>query len=117
MAAGARRRASSHRGERVSAAPVFAALGDQQRLDLLDRLTEQPATATRLAAPLAISRQAVVKHLQVLQEAGLVRSTRHGRDVVYDVDAGGLQQPQDWLAAHRAAWNRRLRDLKARAEQ
>lgn len=97
-------------------AQVFAALGDEQRLALLERLGRQEESASALAVPMSISRQAVIKHLKVLQSAGLVDTRRSGREVLYQVRAEGLQQPTAWLTDHAAAWRRRLRDVKARAE-
>lgn len=97
-------------------AQVFAALGDEQRLALLDRLGRSAASASALAAPLSISRQAVVKHLKVMEAAGLLDTRRSGREVLYQVRADGLQQPTDWLTEHATAWRRRLRDIKSRAE-
>lgn len=99
-----------------STAAVFAALGDEQRLSLLERLGDGPTSATALAGPLSISRQAVVKHLQIMRAAGLVDTRRSGREVLYTARADGLREPTDWLTAHAAAWRRRLQDLKTRAE-
>lgn len=99
-------------------ATVFAALGDTHRLDLLERLgVGGAATATRLAEPLSVTRQAVSRHLRVLQDAGLVRTHRSGRDVLYTVEADALREGATWLSAHADAWDRRLRDLKERAEE
>lgn len=99
-----------------STATIFAALGDDQRLALLEQLGDGPTSATALAGPLSISRQAVVKHLRVMQAAGLVDARRSGREVLYAVRADGLREPSDWLTQHAAAWRRRLRDVKNRAE-
>lgn len=95
---------------------MFAALGDEQRLALLDRLGRSAASASALAAPIPISRQAVVKHLKVMEAAGLVGTRRSGREVLYEVRVEGLQQPTAWLTEHATAWRRRLRDVKSRAE-
>ena len=97
-------------------AAVFASLGDEQRLALLDRLGAGDATATTLAAPLPITRQAVTKHLRTLQDAGLVEVRRVGREVRYSVRPEALAEPQHWLADAASAWSRRLVDLKERAE-
>ena len=103
--------------EAVPDAAVFAALGDPTRLDLLTRLgTGGAATATRMAAPMAVTRQAVTRHLQVLADAGLVRTTRVGRDVLYAVQTDALRERGAWLTAMSRAWDRRLHDLKTRAE-
>jgi DNA-binding transcriptional ArsR family regulator len=59
----------------------------------------------------------VVKHLGVLQESGLVSSTRSGREVLFQVRTQPLAETADWLAALAAQWDSRLAALKARAEQ
>ncbi|SDT05284.1 ArsR/SmtB family transcription factor [Microlunatus soli] len=97
-------------------AQIFSALGDEQRLTLLDRLGRGAESASTLAAPMIISRQAVVKHLKQMEAAGLVGTRRSGREVLYEVRAEGLQQPTEWLTEHANAWRRRLRDVKSRAE-
>jgi DNA-binding transcriptional ArsR family regulator len=97
---------------------VFAALGDSQRLGLLERLSEDGlASATKLAAPLPVTRQAVTKHLRVLEDAGLVQARRSGREVLYAVRVDGLRASADWLIAAAAAWDRRLQSIKTLAEQ
>ena len=67
------------------AGPVFVALSDQTRRSIVEQLGTQPATASDLAGFVPVSRQAVVKHLAVLEDAGLVRGTRDGRRVVYEL--------------------------------
>ena len=102
----------------VFAALVFTALGDEHRLALLRRLATDGSTATgALAADLPITRQAVSKHLRVLERAGLITSVASGREVLHDVRADGLAPVADWLDEARSAWHRRLVDLKDRAEQ
>lgn len=95
---------------------VFAALGDEHRLWLVNRLAADGRTATgALAAELPITRQAVAKHLKVLENAGLIRSVAAGREVLHDVRPEGLAPVADWLDDARNAWRRRLVDLKHRA--
>ncbi|MGH9027116.1 MAG: ArsR/SmtB family transcription factor [Acidimicrobiia bacterium] len=98
------------RDERVGA--VFAALADPTRRELLDRLARTPANATELAAPLPVSRQAVVKHLQALSEAGLVAGERHGREVRWSVTPGPLADAMSWMVDVGGQWDRRLARLK-----
>ncbi len=99
-------------------AALFAALGDATRLGLLAALgTGGAATATTLAEPLPVTRQAVSRHLGVLREAGLVTASKQGRDVLYRVDVGPLRDRAQWLASVSDAWDRRLRGLKQRAER
>lgn len=96
---------------------VFAALGDQHRLWLLNRLAADGRTATgALAAELPITRQAVAKHLKVLEHAGLIHTVTSGREKLHDVRPEGLAPAADWLDDARNAWRRRLFDLKERAE-
>lgn len=96
---------------------VLTALADPTRRLLLDALADAGrASATVLATGLPVSRQAVVKHLQVLEAAGLVTGARSGREVRYVVRPDPLDATADWLAARSAAWDRRLRSLKRAAE-
>lgn len=88
---------------------VLAALADPTRRRLLELLAAQgEATATTLAGALSVTRQAVVKHLAVLDAAGLVAGRRIGRDVRYAVRATALDSASEWLAALAADWDRRL---------
>lgn len=91
---------------------VFAALADPTRRAVLQRLLDDgPATATALSPSFAMSRQAVVKHLGVLADAGLVTAERHGREVRYAGRAEPLVDAAAWLARTGAAWDRRLARL------
>ncbi|MGY2067050.1 ArsR/SmtB family transcription factor [Blastococcus sp. SYSU DS0619] len=109
----------------MSAAPavadvgtVFAALGDPQRRRLLEVLGEHPAgaSATALAEPLPVSRQAVDKHLRVLERAGLVDSARHGREIRFAVRRDQLDRSAAWLTELGDRWDQRLDRLKTAAE-
>jgi DNA-binding transcriptional ArsR family regulator len=96
---------------------VLAALSDPTRRRLLDVLAAQgQATATTLAPTVSVSRQAVVKHLQVLYEAGLVSRSRMGRDVRYTVCPEQLDATARWMADLAAEWDRRLESIKRIAE-
>lgn len=96
---------------------VFVALADPTRRRLLDLLAAQgPATATTLAADLPVSRQAVVKHLAVLDDAGLVVAGRVGREVRYTVRPDRLDATARWMAHLAAEWDRRLDRIKRLAE-
>ena len=104
----------------MSAAPVevFAALGDPTRQELLTLLGRQQAsTAAALAAPLAVTRQAVEKHLRVLDRAGLVDSRHVGRRVHYAVRPDALRRSAAWLTDVAAGWDRQLAMVKVAAEQ
>ncbi|HKA05036.1 MAG TPA: metalloregulator ArsR/SmtB family transcription factor, partial [Acidimicrobiales bacterium] len=94
---------------------VFGALADPTRRHLYERLvTDGPDTATNLVEDLPVSRQAVVKHLQVLSEAGLVSSERHGREVRYEATPGPLDPAVGWMVSTGAHWDRRLDRLRQR---
>jgi DNA-binding transcriptional ArsR family regulator len=96
---------------------VLAALADPTRRRLLDRLsTLGQATATTLADGGPISRQAIVKHLAVLDTAGLVAATKVGREVRYAVQPDALDATARWMAALAADWDRRLARIKRLAE-
>ncbi|MCP5029761.1 MAG: helix-turn-helix transcriptional regulator [Actinomycetia bacterium] len=96
---------------------VFAALADPTRRHIAERIAGAgPITATTLAADLPITRQAVAKHLGVLGDAGLVSSARVGRETRYDFQPAALDELTHWAAEVGAAWDRRLRDLRALVE-
>ena len=97
-------------------ADVFFALGDETRLALLRKLGSGPASATALAAGEAISRQAIVKHLHVLEGAGLIKHARHGREVLYDLEARRLRDARAYLDALSARWDRALERLRSFVE-
>lgn len=109
---GAHGRASEQAsGERAGA--VFGALSDPTRRALLVAIAEHPAaTATQLAAELPISRQAVLKHLNALTDAGLLDRRRSGREVRYQFTPGPLSDAVGWMANVGAEWDERLAVLK-----
>lgn len=97
---------------------VLAALADPTRRQLLDLLAAHgQATATTLAGGLPVSRQAIVKHLTVLDAAGLVTAVKVGREVRYAVRAEALDTTARWMAALAADWDHRLARIKRLAEQ
>ena len=88
---------------------LFDALGDPTRRRLLHRLVQDgPDTASRLAMDLPVTRQAVVKHLQGLVEAGLATPERRGREVRYRATPEPLAQAVGWLVSAGARWDDRL---------
>lgn len=96
---------------------VLVALADPTRRQMLDLLAAQGvATATTLAARLPVSRQAVVKHLAVLDAAGLVSGSRVGREVRYAVRPAALDATARWMARLASDWDRRLANIKRVAE-
>jgi DNA-binding transcriptional ArsR family regulator len=96
---------------------VFAALADPTRRSVLQRLAEHgDGTATTLADGLPVSRVAVVKHLGVLDRAGLVVKQRRGREVRYRVEPRPLSDTARWMDELAAVWDARLAALKRLAE-
>src|SRR5690349_15630705 len=101
-----------------AAAPVFAALGDQTRLALLDRLsTAGPLSITRLTAGSRKTRQAITKHLHVLASAGLVHDLRRGREHRWELDPDRLGQVRRSLDQISRQWDEALVRLKALVEE
>ena len=96
--------------------PVFAALGDETRWSVRAALGAGAASASALAGRLPVSRQAIAKHLAVLQEVGLVEPVRVGREVQYRVLGAQLRDTATRLDAIGAQWDRRLAAIKEVAE-
>lgn len=96
--------------------PMFAALADETRWGILTALGEGDASASALAGRLPVSRQAIAKHLAVLQEVGLVEPIRVGREVRFRVLGTELAATAAELDAIGRAWDRRLAAIKEIAE-
>jgi DNA-binding transcriptional ArsR family regulator len=92
---------------------LFHALGDPTRRAILDMLVEKPASVSALAEPLGITLTAVAQHLQVLEEARLVRTEKLGRVRTCRIEAAGFQALEQWVRDHRTAWERKLDRLGA----
>ena len=97
--------------------PMFAALGDETRWSILAALGEGDASASALAGRLPVSRQAIAKHLAVLQAVGLVEPVRVGREVQYRVIGSQLSDTARRLEAIGVKWDRRLAAIKEIAER
>lgn len=96
---------------------LWSALGDPTRRRVLDLLlTDEARTVTALSQRLPVTRQAVAKHLAVLDRAGLVHARPAGREVRYAVDEAQLARAAAQLAAVGSAWDARLRRIKRIAE-
>lgn len=95
-----------------SIAAVFHALGDSTRRAIVDKLCERPQSASLLAAPLGITVAAVVQHLAILEEGGLIRSEKVGRIRTCRIEPGGLKILENWISERRALWESRLDRLK-----
>lgn len=99
-------------------APIFAALGDERRLQLLRRLADRgPQSITRLTSGTQITRQAVTKHLHVLAAAGLVRYARQGREQLWELTGEPLREARQQLDLISDQWERALKRLKAHLEE
>src|SRR5215471_7986846 len=87
---------------------VFHALGDPSRRAILEKLSEGPISVSRLAEPLDITLAAVVQHLQVLEESGLVRTEKVGRVRTCRIEPGGLSVAEQWIRDRKTMWEKRL---------
>jgi DNA-binding transcriptional ArsR family regulator len=96
---------------------VFVALADPTRRRLLERLATGPTSATGLAERFPLTRQAVVKHLGALADAGMVAKHRHGREVRYRLESAPLGEASAWLTTLTARWEQRLLQLKRFVEE
>jgi DNA-binding transcriptional ArsR family regulator len=92
---------------------LLSALADPTRRWMVERLGEGPQTVKQLAQPLPMSLAGVMQHLQVLEKAGLVGSQKVGRARVCQLEIGGLDAIDRWIAARRKEWERRLDRLGA----
>jgi DNA-binding transcriptional ArsR family regulator len=102
----------------IAAASVFAALGDETRLRLVSRLSQDgPMSIARLAEGFAITRQAITKHLRVMEDAGLVRSEQLGRESVWQLDERRLEDARRHLQTISAQWDQTLGRLKSFVER
>lgn len=102
----------------ADAAPVFAALGDATRLRIVARLChEGPASISRLSEEAAVTRQAITKHLRALEDAGLVRSGRAGRECIYELETRRLARVRKYLDEISAQWDGTLERLRAFVEK
>ena len=101
-----------------SSASVFAALGDQTRLGLVSRLGDRgPQSIVQLSAGFPITRQAITKHLRVMESAGLVRSTPQGREIVWELEKKPLAEARRHLETISAQWDETLGRLKGFVER
>ena len=107
------------RAERLADyAPVFAALGDATRLRLVARLSDKgPQSIAQLAQGETVTRQAVTKHLEALEGAGLVASERSGRERVWEIRAARLAHAQRALAEISQQWDGAMERLRTFVER
>jgi DNA-binding transcriptional ArsR family regulator len=87
---------------------IFQALGDPSRRAIVEKLSEGPISVSRLAEPLDITLAAVLQHLQVLEESGLVKTEKVGRVRTCRIEPSGLAAAQKWIGDRRSMWERGL---------
>lgn len=101
----------------ADAAPVFAALGDATRLQIVVRLSrEGPQSIVRLTREAEVSRQAITKHLRALEDAGLVRSDRDGRERIWQLQPRRLAETRRCLELISDQWDTAIGRLRALVE-
>ena len=99
------------------AAPVFAALGDRARLSIVSKLCDGgPLPIVRLAADSGITRQAITKHLHVLESVGLIRGHRRGRECLWELAPEQLRSVQRNLDSIASSWDEAMSRLAAMVE-
>jgi DNA-binding transcriptional ArsR family regulator len=89
----------------------FQALADPSRRAMVERLAAGPASVSELAAPLPISLAAVMQHLKLLEESGLVTSHKQGRVRTCRIEPAALAEVERWVAERRALWEQSLERL------
>lgn len=100
-----------------SCAPVFAALGDETRLTLVARLAAgQPHSISQLAEGSKLTRQAITKHLRILESAGMVHGVRSGRENLFQFDPAPLKPVKSYLDQVSEQWDQALARLKSFVE-
>ena len=102
----------------ASRAPVFAALGDETRLRIVSRLGEgESLSISAISSGEAVTRQAITKHLRVLEGAGLVEGERRGREQLWRLRAERVDEASSWLEEISRQWDVRLERLRALVER
>jgi len=101
-----------------SSAPIFAALGDETRLGIVVKLcTGERCSIAALTVGSALTRQAVTKHLRILEEAGIVRGVRSGRENLFELEPARLAEARRSLDEVSRQWDAALARLKAYVEK
>jgi DNA-binding transcriptional ArsR family regulator len=90
---------------------VFQALADPTRLAVVERLSKGPAPTSELAAPFKMAMPSFLQHLDVLQDHGLVRSSKKGRVRTYELAPDALKAAEGWIAKQLTLWEKRLDQL------
>src|ERR1700691_2613905 len=100
--------------KRQAHATVFAALGDETRLSLVAKLSGgEPRSISELTEGSGLTRQAITKHLQVLERVEIVHSVRTGRESLFELDPGPMEDLKKYLELVSGQWDRALARLKA----
>jgi len=111
------KRRSGTAAKRRPRAPVFAALGDETRLSLVARLCAgQPYSISQLTQGSKLTRQAITKHLRVLERAGIVHSVRTGRESRFEFDPQPIEGLKEYLDFVSEQWDQTLSRLKSFVE-
>ena len=112
-----RRRRNRAAAKRHARARVFAALGDETRLSLVARLSGgRPRSIAQLTQGSRLTRQAITKHLRVLERAGIVHSVRAGRESLYEFDPQPIMGMKEYLDSVSEQWDQALHRLKTLVE-
>lgn len=105
---------SSLAARRRAHAPVFAALGDETRLTLVAKLSDgQPCSISQLTKGSRLTRQAITKHLRVLESVGIVHSVRAGRESLFEFDPTPIEEMREYLDFVSKQWDHALARLKS----
>jgi DNA-binding transcriptional ArsR family regulator len=111
------RRSGRNLAETKDSAPLFAALGDETRLHLIARLGDDgPMSIAGLTAGSNLTRQAITKHLRVMDKAGLVHNSRRGRESVWRLDQRRVQRARRYLDVISKRWDIALGKLREHVE-
>jgi DNA-binding transcriptional ArsR family regulator len=103
---------------KVPPAPIFAALGDATRLALIEKLSDgAPCSIAQLTEGTDLTRQAVTKHLRVLEGVSIVRGVRSGRETLFQLDPAPIRAVRDYADVVSAQWDQALARLKAFVEE
>jgi DNA-binding transcriptional ArsR family regulator len=95
-------------GSKPDIGRIFHALDDPTRRAMVERLSQGPLSVSRLAEPLGLTLAAVVQHLQVLEESGVIQTEKLGRVRTCGLAPGGLAAAAQWIGDRRSLWERRL---------
>ena len=101
----------------AEAAPLFAALGDETRLHVVAKLcAEGPQSIVKLAEGTPVTRQAITKHLVALEDAGLVKAKKLGREKIFELEPRRLKKAHEWLDVISSQWDDAIDRLRAYVE-